>query len=98
MACCQKRRKAQVKKLMNRRIFEAESYKLLRNLKEKDPSTLQDILLNSFHLKTHKLYKGAVKHKPPNKKFINHVVSLHNEYVAEMKKRGLKHDTHLTIF
>lgn len=98
MACCQKRRKAQVKKLMKRRIFEVDAYKVLRNLKEKDAATLQDILLIDFHRKTHKLYKEAVKHKPPNKKFINHVVSLHNEYVTEMKKRGLKHDTSLTIF
>ena len=95
MACCQKRRKQQVKRLMQRRLFESESLKILASLKGKAPADLENKLLLDYHRKTHMLYNGALKHKPPNKKFINQIVSMHDEYVKEMSKRGMKHTTPL---
>lgn len=95
MACCQKRRKQQVKRLMQRRLFESETLKILARLKGKAPTTLKTNLLLDYHRKTHMLYKGALKHKPPNKKFVNQIVSIHDEYVKEMLKRGMKHTTPL---
>jgi hypothetical protein len=95
MACCQKRRKQQVKKLMQRRLFESETLRVLARLKDKSSTTLKTNLLLDYHLKTHMLYKGVLKHKPPNKKFANQIVSIHDEYVREMSKRRMKHTTPL---
>lgn len=92
MTCC-KKRKEKVKKLMERRIFELESYRIIKNLKGKIPTSLPNQLLLDYHRKTHMLYAAALKHNPPNKKFINEVVLMHNEYVKEMKKREIKHTT-----
>lgn len=96
MSCCNKKRKEQIVNLMKRRLFEADAFRTLSRLKNKNPSSLQDKVLLDYHKKTHMLYAGAIKHKPPNKVFINHVVEMHNEYVNEMIKRGMKHKTPLS--
>jgi len=91
MPCCHKRRKAQVIKLVQRRIFESDSHTIIKNLKVNAPSILNDQKLVNTHTKIHSLYSKAIKFNPPNKKFINNVVSIHNRYVEEMIKRKMKH-------
>jgi len=56
-----------------------------------NPSPLQNQTLLDFHRKTHMLYGGAIKHRPMNRSFINSIVQLHDIYVREMLKRGMKH-------
>jgi hypothetical protein len=51
--------------------------------------------LLDYHRKTHMFYAAAMKRYPPNKTVVNEVVSLHNRFVREMEKRGMKHNTPL---
>ncbi len=95
MACCKKRRNQQTKKIMKRRLFEADAFRSLARLKDQNPITLQNKLLLDYHKKTHMLYAGALKHKPVNKAFINRIVEMHDEYVREILKRGIDHKTPL---
>lgn len=97
MACCGgKRRKEKTKSIMERRRFESKGFKILRLIKGKLPSDLPNQLLLDYHRKCHMLYTGALQHKPPNKVFINQVVEIHDLYVKEMKRRGMKHNTPLS--
>jgi len=91
MACCQKRRKEQVKQLMKRRLFEIEGFSTLKLLKKNPPRLLHDKLILDYHRKTHMLYKNAIKHKPLNRVFINQIVELHDEFVKEMLTRDIEH-------
>jgi len=91
MPCCQKTRKAQIKKLMERRTFEIEGFSMLKRLKSKPHYSLQDSLLLNYHRKTHKLYNQAIKLKPVNRIFINQVIEVHNSIIAELQKREIEH-------
>jgi hypothetical protein len=51
--------------------------------------------LLDYHRKTHMFYSAAMKRKPPNKSVVNEVVSLHDMFVKEILKRGMKHNTPL---
>lgn len=93
MACCQKRRKEQVKRLMKRRIFEVEGFSILKLLKKNPPRLLHDKLILDYHRKTHILYKGAIKHKPLNRIFITQICELHSEFVKELTNRKMEHQT-----
>ena len=96
MPCCgDVRRKQKNKRIIARRNFEANAFKHLREMKEKNAESLNKKLLDEFHRKCHMLYSGAIKYKPPNKMFIQQVVELHNQYISEMKKKGMKHNTPL---
>ena len=64
-------------------------------MKDVEPSSLANNLLLDYHRKTHMLYTAATKKYPPNKTFANSMVSLHNKFVREMLKRGMKHNTPL---
>lgn len=80
---------------MQRRLFETDMAVAMRRLKDAKPSSLDDKLLLDYHRKCHMLYEGAMKHKPPNKQFVNQVVSMHDSFVKEMLKRGMKHTSPL---
>lgn len=91
MPCCQKKRKQKVKQLKERRLWEADAFGSLRLIKGKDINKLNKTMLLNFHRQLHKLYNGAIKHKPFNKGFINEVSIVHNEYVKVLLKRGMEH-------
>lgn len=80
---------------MQRRILESDMLRVSFNMKGKVPSSLKDRTLLDYHKKTHMLYAGNIKRRPVNKKFLNSIVDLHNKFVAEMLKRGMKHNTPL---
>jgi hypothetical protein len=81
---------------MQRRLFETQQFKIAMSMKRKVPTSLTDKQLLDYHKKTHMLYAGNIKRKPVNKPFVNSIVDLHNKFVKEMKKRGMKHKTPLT--
>lgn len=95
MACCGKAKRAKVKNLMETQSFLLNSLKQLGLMKDRDPKDLNNKTLNDYHMKTHMLYAGNIKHRPLNKKFINSVVSLHNKLVKEMLNRGMNHSSPL---
>jgi hypothetical protein len=95
MACCNKTRKEKVRQVMKRRLFEADKQSTVSKLSTQNPKTIDKKLLSDYHRKTHMLYQGALRYKPPNKGFINRVVSIHDTYVKEMLHRGMKHSTPL---
>lgn len=95
MPCCEKKRKEHLRRSMQRRLFESDMAMMMRRLKDAKPSSLSNPLLLDYHRKTHMLYQGAMKHKPPNKQFINQVVSMHDSFVKEMLNRGMKHTSPL---
>jgi hypothetical protein len=76
---------------MQLRLFESDLVRMLVRMKDRDPSLLKDKQLLDLHKKTHMLYAGNVKRNPVNKKFVNSIVELHNRFVKEMLKRGMKH-------
>ena len=80
---------------METQSFFLNSVKQIKLLKEANPSKLDNKKLNDYHMKTHMLYAGNIKHRPLNKTFINSIVSLHNEFVKEMLKRGMNHNSPL---
>jgi len=91
MVCCQKKRKAQTQSLIQRRIFESDAYRTIKNLNGTDPTLLQDRILIKTHNKIHSMYNKAIKFNPPNKKFIQNVVLMHNHYAEEIQKRRISH-------
>ena len=82
-------------KYMQRRILESDMLKVILNMKGKIPSSLKSKTLLDYHKKTHMLYAGNIKRKPVNKEFVNSIVDLHDKFVAEMLKRGMKHTSPL---
>lgn len=96
MACCGKKRKPQVRRVMQKRILELDMLKTLKRMDKRDPSILGSPTLIDYHRKTHMLYKGNIIRKPVNRKFVNSIVNLHNKFVKEMLKRRIKHNTPLT--
>jgi hypothetical protein len=66
-----------------------------RRMANKDPSKLHKKILMDYHKKTHMLYAAAIKRKPPNKKFINSIVTLHDNLAKEMIRRGIDHKSPL---
>jgi hypothetical protein len=68
---------------------------LIESFKDANPSLLTDKQLLDYHRKCHMMYAGNVKHNPPNKSFLNLLITLHNRFVKEMQKRGMKHNTPL---
>ena len=96
MACCGKRRAAQRLRNVRKKAQEINvSLGSYRAIKDKDPALLPPKLLVEYHQKTQMLYGGAMKRNPPNKKFINSIVDIHDKFVTEMLKRGMKHNTSL---
>jgi hypothetical protein len=92
MACgCSNKRKKQLKEKIKRKIQEAEHLKIQGKMANANPASLSTKVLVDYHYKTHMLYNGNIKRKPVNKKFINSIVSLHNNLVKEMLKRNIKH-------
>jgi len=96
MGCCKGKRKAKLQRLMQKRILELEQLKIHKKMDEKLPSSLKNPTLIDYHRKTHMLYQGNIKRKPLNTKFINSIVNLHNNFVTEMLKRRMKHNTPLS--
>lgn len=95
MACCNKRRAAQRLREARQRVDEANQLGIFRSLKDKNPPSLPDKLLLEYHRKTHMLYAGAMLRRPLNKPFINSIVDLHDNFVKEMLKRRMNHNTPL---
>lgn len=95
MACCKKAKRARVKNLMETQSFVTNSLKFLKSMKDVKPKDLENKKLNDYHLKTHMLYAGNIKRRPINKPFINSIVKLHDEFVKEMVKRKMKHNSPL---
>jgi len=95
MPCCEKRRKAMRLREARTRSILAANLQVYRSLKDTNPTKLQSKLLLEYHRKTHMLYAGAIKRRPLNKKFINATVELHDRFVKEMLKRGMKHNSPL---
>jgi hypothetical protein len=75
--------------------FFKNSLPIMRAMKDAKLSDLTDGVLLDYHRKCHMLYAGNMRHKPPNKAFINSVVDLHNKIVKQMEKRKIKHNTPL---
>lgn len=92
MACCKKKRK--LKRLMDSKFFK-NSIKVMKAMKDAKPMKLKDRNLLDYHRKCHMLFSGNVRHKPPNKVFINSIVDLHDSLVKEMERRNIKHNTPL---
>ena len=76
-------------------LFEAEFKMAFLRLKEVRPSKVSNQQLLDIHRKTHMLYAGGIKRRPPNKLFINSIVDLHDSFVKEMLRRKMKHTTPL---
>jgi hypothetical protein len=68
---------------------------LFTSIRDRSPSELENQTLLDYHRKCHMLYAGNIKRNPPNKQFINSLVSYHDRLVKEMLKRGMKHNTPL---
>jgi len=75
--------------------FSSRSVSLFKSLIDAVPRKLNNQLLQDYHRKTHMLYAGNIKRTPVNKKFINLIVDLHDEFVKEMLKRKINHNTPL---
>ena len=100
MACCGKRgaaRKAARRRITEsqQKLTEVQQIRTLQILKNKEPSSLTPKLLLDHHRKTHMIHAGATKRNPPNKELINSIVNLHDKFVNELLKRGMKHNTPL---
>jgi hypothetical protein len=76
-------------------LLELQIKDALFKLKDAHPSSLESKRLLDYHRKTHMIYAGALRHNPPNKPFVNSIVDLHDKFVKEMLKRGIKHNTPL---
>ena len=75
--------------------FLKRSKKLFAAFRDLDPKDLGNKTLIEYHRKTHMLYAGNIKRDPPNKQFINSIVTYHDRLVKEMLKRNFKHNTPL---
>jgi len=60
------------------------------NLKKANNATLLDL-----HRKCHMLYMANIRHKNLNKKFLNSLVTFHDEIAKEMSRRNMKHTSPL---
>ena len=89
MACCGKRRRSRINEFLR------NSKKVLKAFKDADPRKLENKTLLDYHRKCHMLYAGNIIRHPVNKKFINSIVALHNQYVKEILRRKMKHTTPL---
>lgn len=76
-------------------LFIIEKQQIFYRMQDKDPAILKPATLLDYHRKTHMLYTGATKRNPPNKVFVNSIVTLHDRIVKEMLKRNFKHTTPL---
>lgn len=76
-------------------IFQKNSREVFSKLQDTNPKKVSNSYLLDVHRKTHMLYAGNIKHKPPNKDFINSIVDLHDQVVKEMLSRNMKHNTPL---
>lgn len=94
MGCCGKKKRRKLQRLMDSKFLK-NSLKVMKAMKDANPLKLNDNILLDYHKKCHMLYAGNLKHRPPNKSFINSIVLLHNEIVKEMEKRKMKHNTPL---
>lgn len=78
-------------------LFELNLLTSLAKLKDYNSNnikTLNDKRLLDYHRKTHMLYNSALVRKS-NKQYINSVVDMHDFFVEEMLKRGMKHTSPL---
>ena len=75
-------------------MFFTEIKNILRRM-DTEPSKLENKTLVDYHRKTHMLYSKSIKSKPLNRKLINNIVNLHDNYVKEMTKRNMNHKTPL---
>jgi len=75
--------------------FLKNSLRLYKLLKDAVPSKLTNQQLLEYHRKTHMLYQGNIRHRPPNKQFINMIVDLHDSFVKEILRRGMNHKSPL---
>lgn len=66
----------------------------LRDYNSSNIHTLNDKRLLDYHRKTHMLYNSALVRKT-NTQYINSVVDMHDFFVEEMLKRGMKHTSPL---
>lgn len=81
--------------MLTKYLVELDIKDALFKMKDVKPSSLTPNLLLDYHRKTHMLYEAAVRKIPPNKIFANSMVRLHDKFVKEMLKRGMKHNTPL---
>jgi hypothetical protein len=95
MGCCNKRKKAKTKNLLENQNILLNSLKQKRIMSKVNPKELTNKKLNDYHLKTHMLYAGNIKRLPDSKQFVNSIVSLHDKFVKEMLSRGIKHNSPL---
>ena len=58
-----------------------------------NPSGLGDKTLLDYHRKTHMLYNSSIGRRPINRKVIAKIVYRHDNYVKEMIKRGMNHNS-----
>jgi len=63
-------------------------FKSMQNVNLKDVSNSR---LLDLHRKCHMLYMANIRHKNLNKKFLNSLVTFHDEIVKEMSRRNMKH-------
>jgi hypothetical protein len=97
MGCCNKRLEQArlARKASMLRILEVEDLKKFNGFKNKPLDSLTNPLLLDYHRKTHMLYSSTMNRRPVNKEFIKRIVNLHDQYVNEMLKRGMQHNTPL---
>lgn len=96
MGCgCSSKKKEKLTKEMQRRLLETEQFKITMSMRGTVPASLKDKQLLDYHKKAHMLYEGNISRKPLNKPFVNSMVDLHDKFVSEMLKRGMKHNTPL---
>jgi len=75
--------------------FQRNSRDVFSKLKDVNPRKLDSKLLLEYHRKTHMLYAGNTKRDPVNKQFVNSIVDLHDQFVKEMLRRNMKHNSPL---
>ena len=75
--------------------FLKNSQKMYKILNDVKPTKITNQQLLDYHRKTHMLYSGNTARTLINKAFINHIVDLHDSFVTEILKRGMKHNTPL---
>lgn len=81
--------------MISKYLLELQIKDAFLKMKDQNPSSLNSKRLLDYHRKTHMMYAGALRYNPPNKQFVNSIVDLHNNFVKEILKRGMKHNTPL---
>jgi anaerobic ribonucleoside-triphosphate reductase len=90
MGCmCSKRKREKLQKDVKDKMKEMEHLKLAKNIKDQTPSLLNEKQLIDSYDKIVKLYSENITRKKLNKKLINFIVDLHNEFTKEMLNRGI---------